>query len=536
MATMLAPLEQSNLTYGGVPLKRCPLKRYTLLERSYSPSHPDPGWRAPVEASERGSPRFFLVDGVGCNSSAERAVLRQVLKGRPIQRVLPIIISQYLIDLPLVDALEEHPLRTFSPEEADWFIVGAAPYSSEVLSRLELLGGRTGHLSRMRALAACLRRLSQRVVTKRSRMGHATKMKSLPLFVPIPTLNLQNTVGVDTLHELLAYNQNNAPVSLGIFDRSSAFSGGTNLRYLTLWNQSVVLPHIASPLLAKHARRTLNPAKAFWSVASPLRARLRRMAHSETRRGFVFHGDFGRFDAGARDAMRNLASYLRNPHTFVARGDMNRDTANSGVAVDQNASSLSKLPSIGPHGEGVPSSAHLLEQKAATNTSTSMLGASLCFAPQGDIMSSRRLFDALAAGCAPVVLKSIGDGPKEYLLGNLPFHHTVNWREVALFIAPRGIQRGESPGWKRNKACRIREAAWLDAWHDEPERLARLRRNGQAAFLASMDVEYNPRGVADALLQVTPIIHVPATLHTQPNDATHATPRATHIAPVGYGS
>ena len=34
-------------------------------------------------------------------------------------------------------------------------------------------------------------------------------------------------------------------------------------------------------------------------------------------------------------------------------------------------------------------------------------------------------------------------GPKEYLLGNKPFHHTVDWREVAIAFNPEGAQREE---------------------------------------------------------------------------------------------
>mmetsp|Transcript_36972 Transcript_36972/g.110126 ORF Transcript_36972/g.110126 Transcript_36972/m.110126 type:complete len:106 (+) Transcript_36972:1077-1394(+) len=36
--------------------------------------------------------------------------------------------------------------------------------------------------------------------------------------------------------------------------------------------------------------------------------------------------------------------------------------------------------------------------------------SALCFSPQGDMMTTRRLFDALASGCVPVLMKSIG-GP-----------------------------------------------------------------------------------------------------------------------------
>ena len=67
------------------------------------------------------------------------------------------------------------------------------------------------------------------------------------------------------------------------------------------------------------------------------------------------------------------------------------------------------MPTVRRDGSGVPSAAHALEQLIAANTSRALLEASVCFTPQGDIMSSRRLFDALAAGCVPVTIKSIGN-------------------------------------------------------------------------------------------------------------------------------
>ena len=46
------------------------------------------------------------------------------------------------------------------------------------------------------------------------------------------------------------------------------------------------------------------------------------------------------------------------------------------------------------------------------------------------------------------------------------------------------------------------EAQWLDLLHQDADLMERVRRNGQAAFAATMDLEFNARGVVDALLQV----------------------------------
>jgi len=165
-----------------------------------------------------------------------------------------------------------------------------------------------------------------------------------------------------------------------------------------------------------------------------------------------------------------------------------------------------KMPTIGRDGVASPSAAHHAEQLVTAHTSRAMLGASLCFNPQGDIKSSRRLFDALAAACAPVTIKAIGNSMREVLLANVPFHHSVDWREISFWYAPRGPTREEEPGTLRNLRCREEEAEWIDQIHDDRALVDRVRRNGQAAFLATMDLEFNPRGVVDALLQELPYV------------------------------
>ena len=51
-----------------------------------------------------------------------------------------------------------------------------------------------------------------------------------------------------------------------------------------------------------------------------------------------------------------------------------------------------------------------------------------CLAPVGDTSTSRRLFEALAAGCVPVSLGDVGA-----VVRNLPFPHSVDWEAVMLF-------------------------------------------------------------------------------------------------------
>eukprot|EP00966_Prymnesium_polylepis_P193361 4482038-Prymnesium_polylepis.1 len=135
------------------PKRPCPLASKPLQARSFRPSAVDVGWRAPRAARSRPRVKFFLLEARGCNSSAVRRTMRTALDGRPLQRVLPISLSQYLADLALVDELERHPMRTRDPAKAGWTIVAAAPVTSQYVEKLGLLGGADGHVARMRALA-----------------------------------------------------------------------------------------------------------------------------------------------------------------------------------------------------------------------------------------------------------------------------------------------------------------------------------------------------------------------------------------------
>lgn len=56
------------------------------------------------------------------------------------------------------------------------------------------------------------------------------------------------------------------------------------------------------------------------------------------------------------------------------------------------------------------------------------LDAALCLAPQGDSPTSRRPFDALAAGCIPVFFAD-----PEAIIPSLPFPSVVDWENIAIF-------------------------------------------------------------------------------------------------------
>jgi len=65
--------------------------------------------------------------------------------------------------------------------------------------------------------------------------------------------------------------------------------------------------------------------------------------------------------------------------------------------------------------------------KRGTSYSDGMLGATFCWIPRGDNPTSRRIFDAVAAGCIPVV---VSDDIARYL----PFRWAVDWRAMILQV------------------------------------------------------------------------------------------------------
>ena len=73
----------------------------------------------------------------GSNFSDVRRALRSFIGGKLAEEVVPISFSQYLVDLPIVEALEVHPRRTSHPEHADWHILAATPFASRLLALLQ---------------------------------------------------------------------------------------------------------------------------------------------------------------------------------------------------------------------------------------------------------------------------------------------------------------------------------------------------------------------------------------------------------------
>ena len=286
-------------------------------------------------------------------------------------------------------------------------------------------------------------------------------------------------------------------------------------------------------------------------VELPHRATLRGScdeAHAEPARrrstDFFFHGSKWAADKGVRGAMRNALEHMKpSTRRDVHMGDRG-ELFQLSPAERSNASSRGGFD--------------------ATMTADAMRSARLCMVPSGDTPTSRRLYDALAAGCVPVVMRQeqvlVLNGPPFLPTGysksashSLPFPRTVNWPDVVAAYSPQ-YGRGQSPrdaeternvlrGMSLNKTvwqicrsekqrgknesatcrnrwqgakvtreayanatsegtekCRQLEAEWLES-RASANWSHQLGQRAHDAYCAHLDVEGNPLGVADAFLR-----------------------------------
>lgn len=124
------------------------------------------------------------------------------------------------------------------------------------------------------------------------------------------------------------------------------------------------------------------------------------------------------------------------------------------------------------------------------HTARAMRDSLFCVVPAGDTLTSRRLFDALAAGCVPLILR-----PSAWqLTQHLPFPHTIRWESIAVFMVASRLSGVEGL-----------TAALLALWREASSSAGRatferMRQLGSAAFAQSLAIERNSSGVANGIL------------------------------------
>ena len=383
-------------------------------------------------------PRFYLHGSGALDFRSEIATFTAATAGRA-EVDLPHY-WQYSVDAFAVGHLYTHQWRTRSLADADLHVLALAPSASLFAhNATDAKGEPIGNVQRMEAV---MRALTSHPTTSTVWNNH-----SAPIVIFAPGECLLEYLGRG-LCNMLKERPN---VRLATAD--PAFGNvGPNVPFAALYRRGVTLPYLVRASFSRYASAAC--AASSGSV-------------DRDRHSVVFHGDTGRYDGGMRGAVRDILHYV-NGSDLV-----------SSFRMRFNSTALRPL---------------------FARTEQAMLNGALCFAPSGDTPTSRRLFEALASGCVPIIAR------QRHLWGpHLPFAALIDWNAIAYFLSPARTSlahRHRAPSlndtvWENRRA----EAAWVEAQlYEAPSQLHRARSTALHAFCSHMDPRANPSGFLDAVL------------------------------------
>ena len=340
-------------------------------------------------------------------------------------------------DAFLVPALYSHPARTHSVKEAELHVLAIVPSAARfVHNTTELLS------QRMDAVADTL-------ISKDSAVSAMWSDARAKVLLIAPSHDLEQQIG----QRLAWLLQKRANVRLATCDPQFG-EISANAPYASLYRRPLLVPYLVRPSVSRYAREACMAADAF--------------APQESRSSIVFHGDTGRYDGGARGAVRDIMSFLDS-------SDMS-----SSYPIRHNSTAL---------------------RLQFARTERAMRHGAMCFVPMGDTLTSPRLFEAVASGCVPIIVR-----PRRQWTLSLPFGSRIAWNAFSYFLAPAKMtlkHRHQQPSrddlehWGHRHA----EADWVTSQIVEHnDLLLHARRMALAAFCAHMDPQANPKGAADAVL------------------------------------
>lgn len=444
-------------------------------------------------------PRFYIEEAGGFNFSRVAGAVERKLGGSPPDLVYPVGEGQYLFELPLLRALAANPSRTLDPKLAAFHVLAVMPWTSYMAAK-HGGGDLAAHDARMR-----------RAATEVGRNLDFAQGKPFVLLFGGETLH---TLGPELGRALARGN-----AIMACTDPTNAAIGPNNRHPAhTLMERAVALPYYAQAFAAlptaparPGARGPESEPKPAAARRSELRDRLSggRVSPSEravprtrllndvgpalvqpptrpsgrgraarlfnasrllntSRAGFMFHGGLGRFDFGNRQRMTTVMSRMRK-----LRPELNVDVR------------------IGEFSRGNQTAlVRAFDPEAYRRSGGAYQSASICLVPAGDVITSRRLFDALSAGCVPLLLRSwyLLTKNRQTFYTALPFPSLIDWQNITLRLVPA----------YSSSACIDADVRWLAAWHARP--LDAMRRRGHRVFRRHMDYRANPAGVASALL------------------------------------
>ena len=355
---------------------------------------------------------------------------------------LPPDIDMHLTDMWLIERMRSHPLRVHDPDKAKLHVIGA-PLSSawRTITTVQtfLFSNRCGtwetHKERTNAIADKLQNM---------KAFQATKGRNFLL------LNSYYFTA-DTLGSELLSLLTEGPAIFTVADHffKQSLPGGPLAKI-----NPIVLPYKASGLAEDYAFE--EPRKG--APPRPIQ--------------FMFHGDIKRKCKPAQAAegcKRDLILRLDEA--------LHRTPA---LATSIHTFSFDEMLAKYAYGSAYDPSPFL---KVTNFTHNKQSRSRFCLIPSGDTPTSRRLYDALASGCIPVVMAEFDT----YAI-NLPFQRTIDWRRLLFFA-------GSLPCLKNHvnaTADYLRSIAKLD--------VSSVRKAGREAFRRSLSYTRGD-GLVDALLR-----------------------------------
>lgn len=427
--------------------------------------------------------RFYLHEDLGAPFRSVELQARMLLARSDTDEQLPVTMAEHMTDLYLLDALRHHPQRTLNETDADVHFTSALIGMSALLTmhewpqaRRERANG-TVHWERVSAFAELL---AQKTSFKEGKVFYI--QMSLPSSY-YPPFTMQ--CGDPLLAMLKAAPH--ARVVLGTTD--PAYIGQRSALMNGLFQRYSVLPYRANAMLS--SRQTTSAAPRTRSI------------------DIFFSGNTRRRDLDLRASMLRTVELVRTLRNVVG---LNQTITGSSANWSEST-----------------------YQAAATEiirrSARQMQDADICLCPAGDTATSRRLFDALAAKCVPVIVVKSGRGFFKHIASPanssqqslaqharrfLPFAELIDWSRIAFFWHISSEEEGTR--------------LLLDI--SSPQRVAqreRMRARGRRVFDKYLNVEYQAEAVVSAILKTeaakaASLVATDTTFEAQPSRMAHVAP------------
>ena len=357
---------------------------------------------------------FFLHETGVFNMSDSLACIRQIAEAAddddPV--TLGANVAEHMTDIQLVQRLREHPLRVQDPAQARLHVIGAPLVSVfhflwHVNELRKLMSGASSAHPTLKLLEACGKAGTLEYHRARAR-EMAAALKALPAFKEHSGRNFlalgtsylaAQAFGPDLLQLLLV-----GPALFTSSDKYYHLPGQLGVATSSWLSRAdpIILPYKASALMEKDAWE--RPSSTVDTAPRPTK--------------IMFRGRMER-ECGGR---------------HLDEEGCLRGSVLSGIASRLNASLNVSIASVNAE--------KIVFDRAATSrlseeTLSMYTHSDFCLVPAGDTPTSRRLYDALASGCVPVVLADF-----ERIAPNLPFPRSIDWTRPALFLGSLACLNG----------------------------------------------------------------------------------------------